>query len=127
MKLDQDLVREILLAIEASDHDPRGSIALEMDGKAPMEVSYHIMLLHDAGLIVGQNHNHLGPNGFLWEAKHLTFKGHEFLDTVRDGEVWRRTKAGAEKVGGVGLEFIAGLGKAFVKQALKERLGIELP
>ncbi|MCQ2032236.1 DUF2513 domain-containing protein, partial [Stutzerimonas zhaodongensis] len=126
MKLDKDLVREILLAVEASDHDPRSWISLDVAGKTPMEVSYHIMLLHDAGLIVGQSHNHLGPNGFKWEAKHLTYRGHEFLDTVRDGEVWRRTKAGAEKAGVAGLGVLLELGKAYGKEVLKEKLGIEL-
>lgn len=126
MKLDKDLVREILLAIEASDHDPRSGITLKVDSKTPMEVSYHVMLMNDAGLIVGQNHNHLGPNGFNWEAKHLTYQGHEFLDTVRDGEVWRRTKDAAEKVGGAGLGFLLELGKTYGKQVLKERLGIDL-
>ena len=127
MKLDQDLVREILLVVEASEEDPRASISLVVEGKTPMVVSYHVMLLHEAGLLVGQNHNHLGPGGFIWEPKHLTYKGHEFLDTVRDGEVWRRTKAGAEKAGVAGLGMLLDLGKAISKQMLKEKLGIELP
>ena len=51
----------------------------------------------------------------------------EFLDTVRDGEVWRRTKAGAEKAGVAGLAVLLELGKAYGKEVLKEKLGIELP
>ncbi len=127
MKLDQDLVREILLVVEASEEDPRASISLVVEGKTPMVVSYHVMLLHEAGLLVGQSHNHLGPGGFIWEPKHLTYRGHEFLDTVRDGEVWRRTKVGAEKAGVAGLGMLLDLGKAISKQMLKEKLGIELP
>ncbi|MFP3404459.1 DUF2513 domain-containing protein [Pseudomonas sp. SIMBA_065] len=127
MKLDQDLVREILLAIEASDHDPRGGLEIELQGRSSMELSYHIMLLHDAGLIVGQSHNYIGPDGFRWEAKHLTYRGHEFLDTVRDSEVWRLTKAGAAKAGGAGLGVLLEIGKAYGRQVFKERLGIELP
>ena len=29
----------------------------------------------------------------------LTFNGHEFLDTVRDGEIWKLAKEGATKAG----------------------------
>ena len=126
MKLDKELVREILLAVEASEEDPRASISLVVEGKTPMVVSYHVMLLHDAGLLVGQSHNHLGPGGFIWEPKHLTYSGHEFLDTVRDDEVWALTKTGAEKVGSASLSLILELGKAYGKQVLKERLGFEL-
>nr|WP_240997928.1 DUF2513 domain-containing protein [Pseudomonas viridiflava] len=38
---------------------------------------------------------------FDWRPKRLTIRGHEFLDTIRDREVWRLTKAGAgaEKAG----------------------------
>ncbi|MCK0551051.1 DUF2513 domain-containing protein [Pseudomonas syringae] len=39
-----------------------------------------------------------GIGRFRWQPRRLTYKGHEFLDTVRDEEIWRRTKAG-----GVGL------------------------
>jgi hypothetical protein len=127
MKLDKDLVRDLLLVIEASDHDPRGWISPEVAGRTPMEISYHIMLMHDAGFIVGLEQNHLGADGFRWSAQHLTYRGHEFLDTVRDGEVWRRTKAGAEKAGVAGLGLLLELGKAYGKEVLREKLGIELP
>lgn len=127
MKLDKDLVRELLLVIEASDHDPRGWIAPEVDSRTPMEISYHIMMMHDAGLILGLEQNHHGSDGFRWRAQHLTYRGHEFLDTVRDGEVWRRTKAGAEKAGVTGLDVLLELGKAYTKEVLREKLGIEVP
>lgn len=83
------------------------------------------MLLHEAGLIVGQDLSTC--DGLEWLPKRLTYKGHEFLDTVRDGEVWRRTKAGAEKAGVAGLGVLLELGKAYGKEVLKEKLGIELP
>lgn len=124
MKLDKDLVREILLAVEASNEDPLGWTVLNLEGREAKEVSYHVMLLHEAGLIVGQDLSTC--DGLEWLPKRLTYKGHEFLDTVRDGEVWRRTKAGAEKAGVAGLGVLLELGKAYGKEVLKEKLGIEL-
>jgi hypothetical protein len=61
-----------------------------------------------------------------WRAKRLTFQGHEFLDTVRDPEIWRRTKEGASKIGGAGVELLLTVGKAYAKQVLQEKLGIHL-
>lgn len=125
MKLDQDLVREILLAVEGSREDPLGWTELNLEGREPLDVSYHVMLLHEAGFIVGQDLS--SDDGLEWLPKRLTYQGHEFLDTVRDEEIWRRTKAGAEKVGGVGLGLLLEIGKAYGKQMFKEKLGIELP
>jgi hypothetical protein len=124
MKLDKELVREILLAVEAHD-EAQGWMTLKIEGRTDKEVSYHVMLLDEAGLLSGISLG--GMNTFEWQPKRLTYQGHEFLDTVRDGEVWRRTKEGAEKVGGVGLGLLVELGKAYGKQIFKERLGIELP
>jgi hypothetical protein len=124
MKLDKDLVREILLAIESSKDDPLGWINLNLEGREAADVSYHVMLLHDAGFIVGKDLS--DDCGSDWRPRRLTYQGHEFLDTVRDGEVWSLTKAGAEKAGGVGLGLLLELGKAYGKQVVKERLGIEL-
>jgi hypothetical protein len=40
MKFDKDVVREILLAIEASGQDPRAWIEIQIPGKSQEEVSY---------------------------------------------------------------------------------------
>lgn len=127
MKLDKDLVREILLAVEDSDHSPEESITLSLNNRTPQVVSYHVMLLHEAGLLVGRDASVLADVFPVWQPKRLTYRGHEFLDTVRDNEVWRRTKAGAEKAGVASLGLLLEIGKAYGKEVLKEKLGIELP
>lgn len=124
MKLDKDLIREILLAVEESDDNPNGWIELNLPGHELAETSYHVMLLDEAGFIEGEDLSTIG--NYEWQPRRLTYKGHEFLDTIRDGEVWRRTKEGAEKAGGASLSFIWELGKAYGKQVVGERLGIAL-
>ena len=53
-----------------------------------------MMLLHEAGLLAGQDESVLSDlYPVLWR-KRLTYQGHEFLEMVRDTEVWRRTMAG---------------------------------
>lgn len=123
LKLDKELVREILLAVEAHD-EAQGWMELTIEGRTAKDVSYHVMLLDEAGLLSGISLG--GMNIFEWQPKRLTYKGHEFLDTVRDPEVWRRTKEGAEKAGGAGLGILVEIGKAYGKQILKERLGLDI-
>lgn len=126
MKLDQDLVREILLAIEASKNDPKEGIDLVLKNRSSRAISYHVLLLTEAGFILSRD-AFLTHNTSLWQPTRLTYKGHEFLDTVRDEEIWRRTKTGAEKAGGAGLGLLLELGKAYGKQVLEDRLAIKLP
>lgn len=90
MKLDKDLVRDILLAIEASDQTPDSWIDLVIENRSADEISYHVMLLHEAKFIVAQDL--CSMSDFDWRPKRLTIRGHEFLDTIRDREVWRLTK-----------------------------------
>ncbi|MFK9098255.1 DUF2513 domain-containing protein [Pseudomonas guariconensis] len=123
MKLDKELIREILLAVEAHD-DPQGWMDLRIEGRSSEEVSYHVMLLDEAGLISGIDLGSIGH--FEWQPRRLTYKGHEFLDSVRDPEIWRRTKEGAETAGVAGLGFLVELGKAYCKQMLQDKLGLSL-
>lgn len=127
MKLDKDLVREILLAVEASNHSPDEPIDLSLEGRKAEVISYHVLLLMEAGFLTAHSQTFLEDTFPVWKPKRLTYEGHEFLDTVRDGEVWRRTKAGAEKAGVAGLGVLLELSKAYGKEVLKEKLGIELP
>lgn len=126
MRLDKDLIRQILFDTEASDADPREWTTLDIEGRTKVETSYHVQLLDEAGLIEGVDLSTKDDDGFEWQPVRLTYQGHEFLDTIRDPEVWRRTKAGAEKAGNASIGFLWEIGKAFGKQVVSERLGIEI-
>ncbi len=124
MKLDKELIREILLAIEASDHVPIVWMKLQISDHEPQTVSHHVMLLAEAGLIEAQNTSTLSK--FEWQPKRLTYRGYEFLDSIRDPEIWRKTKAGAAKAGGGSLSFLWELAKGYAKAEIKAKTGIDL-
>lgn len=123
MKLDKDLVREILLQIEASI-TTTGWIELELPGHSEIEVSYHVELLSEAGFL--QAHDLSTLDGPDWRPERLTYEGHEFLDTVRDPEIWRDTKEAAKKIGVSSVEVLFEVGKNLIKQKLAQH-GIHLP
>jgi hypothetical protein len=61
-----------------------------------------LAIFHKCRLLEAQDLCHMGPDGYVALPKRLTWNGHEFLDAVRDDEVWRRTKEGARKAGNAG-------------------------
>lgn len=89
MKRDMDLVRSILLKIEEQPYT--GSfLDVSVPGHTGEEISYHIMLLDEAGLIEAENVS--SSDGMDWKALRLTYAGHEFLDAARNDNVWSSAK-----------------------------------
>jgi uncharacterized protein DUF2513 len=105
MKRDMDLVREILIAIENALFDGGPLQLTPPENYSPDQVAYHIMLLHQAGLIYGFDFStDVAPD---WRPGYLTWEGHEFLNAARDGGRWARAKALVlEKRGGLMFEVL---------------------
>ncbi|WP_262299674.1 DUF2513 domain-containing protein [Microvirga sesbaniae] len=128
MKRDMDLIRNLLLTLESSDRDPNKPMPLsskdadlELEGYTSEQVDYHVMLLYEAGFI-----RHHGVHEGEVVFSRLSWEGHEFLDAIRDPEVWKKTKEGASKVGGFGVGLIKDLATGYIKHMAKEKLGFEI-
>lgn len=124
MKRDMDLVREILLAIEKCP-EPVVWGYLEVEGFEPGPINAHLHLLNEAGYIraaAAQDAN--TSYGYMMQDSSLTWAGYEFLDTIRDTEIWRLTKTGAEKVGVWGISMLVELAKGYARQ---KAIGLGLP
>jgi hypothetical protein len=75
-----------------------GWLDLDIDGYTSDEISYHVKLLHDAGLLTA--HDLTTMTELCWRPTSLTWQGHEFLDTVKNDTVWRKTKDFVKEKGG---------------------------
>ena len=122
MKRDWDTIREILTRLEeASESDD--FLQLEaFPSERAAEVSYHMELLIEAGLINGEMSRTIdpGPAGFF--ATRLTWNGHEFLDAARNETVWNKAMTSLkEKSMTVPFEVL----KAVVMQKCREYFGVE--
>jgi hypothetical protein len=124
VKLQKELVREILLKLEEDDGSPNAWKDIQVSGFTWEQVAYHICILSEGGLVEATDLT--TTDGFDWRATRLTYAGHEFVDTVRDGEVWRKTKEVASKTGVYSLQVLMEAGKMVVKQQLMNH-GIHLP
>jgi hypothetical protein len=70
----------------------------------------------------------LVSGGFIDVSGHtirISWAGYEFLDSVRDPDIWRKTKAGAEKMGSWTIKLLADLATGFIKAKAIE-LGLPL-
>jgi hypothetical protein len=92
-----DLARAILFALEKCEK-PWGMHEFEIEGATAEQISYHVKLLHQAGLI--EAHDASSLNQFKWYPSSLTWAGHEFLDAARDNSRWNRAKKIAADKGG---------------------------
>jgi len=93
MQRDWDVIRKILLEVEAlptEDSVLRSTELMDVDAET---VAYHMRLLLEADLIVGSCRDALGPP--LCHASRLTWAGHEFLDQIKNASLWRQIKATA--------------------------------
>lgn len=91
MKRDMELIRRILLHIEAEDELPCAGAL----GVSEMSINYHLWMLSEAELVGGvagfepiQGDFILQQAGFV----RLTWEGHEFLDACRDPSTWEKAK-----------------------------------
>jgi Hypothetical protein (DUF2513) len=130
LKRDLDLVRHILLEVEKGRKSSTAGLVKAMEGGATDEnvakLAEHVSIMVDGGLLTGTKRGTPNVAGYEYREIELGWKGHEFLDSVRDSTIWRKTKEGASQVGSWTLDLLVELAKGYAKQKAKEILGLEL-
>lgn len=101
MKRDWDVIRDILIEVEALDsakfEDIQYGSASESDES---EKAKHGVLLWKAGFIEGTDAStYTVPGGEAVLATGLTWAGHDLLQTIRSKTVWERIKTTAKDKG----------------------------
>jgi hypothetical protein len=97
---------------------------IAVEGYTPEQIEYHLAVIWKGGFVetIPNGPGRMMNGDFMFGR--LTWKGHDFVDTLRDGEVWKKTKEGASKAGGWTADFLLEMGKAIIKQKAKDFLGI---
>lgn len=129
MKRDMDLIRELLLKLEALPMRRGGIVTIGPDdeeiavpGYDPDQIDYHLSQIRKAGFIdEGGAHPMVGI-GF----RSLTWAGHDFIDSVRDPDIWAKTKKGAEEAKGFTFDLLRDLAKGLIKKQIEEYTGVKL-
>ena len=108
MRRDMDLVRLLLLRAE-------GEQAVDLLPYSEEQVNYHESMLYREGFIKGVPI--LGGSRIL--APELVWKGHDFLDDIRDDRIWQATmKQVGQQVGSASLEVIKAVAASIATKLL---------
>jgi hypothetical protein len=129
MRRDMDLIRELMLKLEAMPRKPgiveelsAGEGEMIFEGCSSDEIDYHLNLIVEAGFL--STHGMMMSGAVLFDR--LTWAGHDFVDSVRSPEVWAKTKKGAEAAGGFTVDLLKDLAKGFIKKQIEEYTGVKL-
>ncbi len=130
MKRNMDLIRELLLKLESYSNPPGTMVVIDpyhgqfqIDGYSPDELAYHLALIREAGFIESPGSQSVGLGVTF---RRLSWDGHDYLDAVRDPEIWRKTKRGAEAAGSFTFDLVKDLAQGFIKTKIREHTGVDL-
>lgn len=135
MKLDPDIVRDVLLFLEdnliyedfdtKNPHTHNTFSAAEIEeildkekNHMPADVSYAIEQLYKEGYIsLSQNpHKDNMGNLTILHISDISWKGHQFLNDVRSDTVWEAVKSAASKFGTLSIHGLGMAAGAVVKE-----------
>lgn len=117
MKRDMDLVRAILLAVEAHERGFAPS-DLRIEGYTHEQIAYHAFIMDEAGLVAASDDINRGSRSPEATVRRLTWKGHEFLDAARPPDRWEKAKAALAKVGGASFQILVAVLGDLAKKGL---------
>jgi hypothetical protein len=119
MKRDLDLVRQLMLQIEALPAAP--PVQYRMSEIEDPVLLAHLELLIEAGLVNGRISRSQGTRGDVISVSGLSWQGHEWIEMVRSQSVWNEVKSAVLDGGGV-LTFE--LTKAVAAKIFRARLAL---
>ncbi|WP_419419624.1 DUF2513 domain-containing protein [Legionella sp. D16C41] len=118
MKRNWDIIRLILLKVE--ELEPSALLNLDVfPTVAHNEISYHLEILKEAGILEGKIHKTPGgsPHGF--HLIRLTWLGHDLLESIRLESRWIEIKKQLyDKQVGLNLESIMFIAQKLTKKSL---------
>ena len=119
MKRDLDLVRQLMLQIEALPAAP--PVQYRMSEIEDPVLLAHLEMLIEAGLVNGRISRSQGARGDVISVSGLTWQGHEWVEMVRSQSLWNEVKSAVLDGGGV-LTFE--LARAVATKLLRARLAL---
>jgi len=115
MKLEMDLIRKMVLAVEDA---PTGFVQRNptIEGYTPEQIGYHAYQLIDGGLAEGPkvgDTRSTGPDAII---SNLTWRGHEFAAAARNETTWKKVMIIVrDKGGSVTLPIVIELLKLYMR------------
>ncbi|MBB4002648.1 hypothetical protein GGR03_001723 [Aurantimonas endophytica] len=124
MKLELDLLRELLLYVEEKADRPVSALEdITIEGWTREQIAYHVIIAAEDGLIkaiIDDVPDTEDPDivNVAYIVNRLTGRGHEMLGVIRAPKHWRWIKAQSSKVGVATVGALFKLGQDYVKMEL---------
>ena len=113
VKLDLDLIRELLLLIEGETNGRKAFTYSHyrklLPSYSPASVDYHLKYLLDSCYVEGEHWRYVID---------ITPIGREYLNSVRNAKIWQQVKEKIHPLGGIALDIVADVGKSFIAHQL---------
>lgn len=129
MRLNSELVRSIMLFIEESLTALNTTISNEeltsfadKNEYSIDEINYHLWQLDNAGFL-NVNFSFNYDETCSVDIKIITWKGHQFLDTIRDPKIWKDTKSIASKLESISVTVLSNIGTTVLEHFIGKQLG----
>lgn len=121
MRLNNDCIRDILLYVEKNTTYEYPFISAEdlisrLKEYDEDTINYHITKAHQGGLIDVINYRNKVP----LDVSFLSWKGHEYIDAIRDDKVWEKLKNSTKDIASVSLPILVKLSEDVIKSLLVE-------
>jgi hypothetical protein len=122
MKRDLDLVRQLMLQIEALPASP--PVQYRADEVEDSVLLKHLEMLISAGLVAGKISQSHGARGDVISISGLTWEGHEWVEMVRSQALWNEVKTTLmERAGAMTFE----LTRSVARRILHARVALPAP
>jgi Hypothetical protein (DUF2513) len=128
MKRDLNLVKEILLYIENSEHI-RTTIDLQEEppiiGYTLLNIGFHLKLMEAASYIKGDLIEAEGMEGCIMAFVEMTWEGHEFLQILKDKETISKIMSmSKDGITNLSFDLIKSIAKKLIETKAEKYLGI---
>lgn len=131
MKLNYDCVRDMLLALEklltinddlCHEYVPVDKLFEVLNKYDQKEVLHSFLEIGRAGYI-NYDYQFWGGGQFYEGSVHdLTYCGHEFLESIRDNQIWENVKSVLSDINNISLQLIFGVAKGLAMNALQNAI-----
>ena len=130
MKLELNCVRSVLRTVEAldfSEHSTPEKLHKELPEYSVEQLEYTCLMLGDGGFLTLMTCDVMGSHlPGVKAIVSLTYKGHEFLNSIRDEKQWTAVGKGLRAVRNYSLEAVSMISKGVTEAALAKFLSENL-
>lgn len=126
MHLNHDCVRDVLLYVEENaNYNLRISTnSIKLNDYSIEEIVYSIEKLSEADFLNVTNVSTMGRQIPGYIVQSITYQGHEFLDNIKDNNVWSDTKKQLSKFSSTSLSIISSVAAQVLSAKIKLHLGL---